>query len=129
MKFDESTQDLNDQEKEYFTSKLNDMLKELFVESGGTIAEMQDADLEFPDPADRANYEFERNTTLRIRDRERKLIKKVREAMERVENGTYNECEECGESIGKTRLDARPVTTLCIACKQAQEQKENTHLG
>ena len=90
---------------------------------------MQDADLEFPDPADRANYEFERNTTLRIRDRERKLIKKIREAIQRVDDGTYNECEECSEPIGKMRLDARPVTTLCIECKQAQEQKENTHLG
>ncbi len=126
MKFDTTTPDLTPEEKDYFRGKLEAMIQELLAETGGTMAEMQDADLEFPDPADRANYEFERNTTLRIRDRERKLLKKIRQSMDRLEHDQYNECEECGEEIGKARLDARPVTTLCIQCKETQEQKENT---
>ena len=129
MKFDETTPELLDEEVLYYKQKLDGMLLELFEETGGTIQEMQDATLEFPDPADRANYEFERNTTLRIRDRERKLIKKIRQALQRLKDGLYNECEECDEEIGKKRLDARPVTTYCINCKQAQEQKENTRQG
>lgn len=126
MKFDESIQELSPEEVEHFRNLLQGQLDELREETGETINEMKDAALEFPDPADRANYEFERNTTLRIRDRERKLIKKVTEALGRLEDGTYNECEECGEAIGKRRLDARPVTTYCIHCKEQQEQAENT---
>ncbi|MDX2471776.1 MAG: RNA polymerase-binding protein DksA [SAR324 cluster bacterium] len=126
MKFDTSTIEFNDEEKEHFRKKLLGQLEELFSDSGITMHEMKDAVLEFPDPADRANYEFERNTTLRIRDRERKLIKKVRQAVARLEEGTYNECKECDAEIGKMRLDARPVTDLCINCKEAQEQKEKT---
>ncbi|OGG94114.1 MAG: RNA polymerase-binding protein DksA [Candidatus Lambdaproteobacteria bacterium RIFOXYD12_FULL_49_8] len=125
MEFNEKIQDLSPEEYDYFKEKLEGQLKELMVESGDTMHEMQDADLEFPDPADRATYEFERNTTLRIRDRERKLTKKVRQAIERLDKGAYNECEECGDAIGKKRLDARPVTTLCIACKEVQEQQEH----
>ena len=126
MKFDTNTEEINDEEKEYFRKQLLEQLEELFSDSGITMHEMKDAVLEFPDPADRANYEFERNTTLRIRDRERKLIKKVRQAIARLEDGTYNECKECDEEIGKMRLDARPVTDLCINCKETQEQKEKT---
>ena len=125
MKFDETSIDLSAEEQEHFQKKLEAQLGELLCESDDTVQEMQGAAHEFPDPADRANYEFERNTTLRIRDRERKLAKKVRQAIGRLEAGAYNECEECGEAIGKMRLDARPVTTLCIKCKEAQEQQEH----
>ena len=125
MEFNELIQDLSPEEYDHFKDLLEAQLKELMVESGDTLHEMQDADLEFPDPADRATYEFERNTTLRIRDRERKLTKKVRQAIDRLDAGTYNECEDCGESIGKKRLEARPVTTQCIVCKEAQEQQEH----
>ncbi|OGG99191.1 MAG: RNA polymerase-binding protein DksA [Candidatus Lambdaproteobacteria bacterium RIFOXYD1_FULL_56_27] len=125
MEFDETSAELSPQEYEHFKAKLQEQLGALMVDSDGTVQEMQGADLEFPDPGDRATYEFERNTTLRIRDRERKLAKKVSQAIERLEAGTYNECEECGEPIGKKRLDARPVTTLCILCKESQEQQEH----
>ncbi|MDT8446480.1 MAG: RNA polymerase-binding protein DksA [bacterium] len=125
MRFDESNPDISPEEFEHFKALLEQQIRDLIEESGGTMQEMQDADLEFPDPGDRATYEFERNTTLRIRDRERKLIKKVRQAIARLEEGAYNECEECGEPIGKQRLEARPVTTLCIQCKEVQEQQEH----
>ena len=78
----------------------------------------------FPDPTDRASLEDNRNLTLRIRDRERKLISKIDEALGRIEDGSYGRCEECGGEIGVERLRARPVTTLCIACKSQQEAEE-----
>jgi DnaK suppressor protein len=77
-----------------------------------------------PDPSDRASLESDRNFTLRIRDRERKLIVKIREALDRIEDGTYGICEECEEEISAERLKARPVTTLCIECKKRQETEE-----
>lgn len=125
MEFVDSNK-INKKEKKYYQTKLESMLSELLQGSGETVQEMKSTNQEFPDPTDRANYESERNTTLRIRDRERKLIKKVRSAMVRLEESTYNICEECGDYIRKQRLDARPVTTLCINCKEIEEQKEKT---
>ncbi len=113
-------------ERTYYKTKLEKMLSELETGSGETVQEMKDTNQEFPDPTDRANYESERNTALRIRDRERKLIKKIRSAIVRLEEDEYNVCKECGEYIRKQRLDARPVTTLCINCKELEEQKEKT---
>ena len=77
------------------------------------------------DPTDRAALESDRNFLLRMRDRERKLLTKISEAFERIEDGSYGRCEECGGEIGIERLKARPVTTLCIACKSAQEVRES----
>jgi DnaK suppressor protein len=68
--------------------------------------------------------ESDRNFELRIRDRERKLISKIKDALDRIEEGTYGICEECGENISDERLKARPVTTLCIDCKKKQENQE-----
>src|SRR5690348_15309518 len=79
---------------------------------------------QFPDPTDRASLEGNRNLTLRIRDRERKLIVKIDEALGRIDDGSYGKCEECGQDIGIARLKARPVTTLCIECKSLQEAQE-----
>jgi len=79
----------------------------------------------FPDPTDRASLEADRNFMLRIRDRERKLILKIRDALERIDNGTYGICESCGEDISIKRLKARPVTTQCIECKTKEEAMEN----
>ena len=70
------------------------------------------------------SLEGNRNLTLRIRDRERKLIAKIDEAIERIDDGSYGKCEECGGEIGLERLRARPVTTLCIDCKSLQEAQE-----
>jgi len=78
----------------------------------------------FPDVSDQASAEVDQNFSMRIRDRERKLLKKIDEALERMDAATYGICERCGEDIPYKRLKARPVTTLCIECKTLQEQEE-----
>lgn len=78
----------------------------------------------FPNVSDQASAEVDQNFSMRIRDRERKLLKKIDEALERMDAATYGICERCGEDIPYKRLKARPVTTLCIECKTAQEQEE-----
>lgn len=112
------------QQTEYFRSLLNQRLNELLAEVNRTVNGMTGDNDKFPDPADRATAESERSFTLRIRDRERKLIGKIKEALERIESGTYGICEECEEEISRGRLEARPVTTLCIECKRRQEAEE-----
>ncbi len=110
----------------YFGKLLNERLDELFTEANKTVSGMTAGKENLPDPADRASLESNRNFTLRIRDRERKLIGKIKEALERIEVGTYGICEECEEQISEARLKARPVTTLCIDCKKRQETEEKT---
>jgi DnaK suppressor protein len=88
---------------------------------------MTDQSDNYPDPTDRATAESNRNFELRIRDRERKLLAKIKEALERLENGTYGICENCDDEISIKRLEARPVTTLCVKCKTAQEKHEKEH--
>jgi len=107
-----------------FRQILQQQLDELLREAGKTVAEMSDEKTNFPDPTDRASLESDRNFELRIRDRERKLINKIREALERIEEGEFGICESCEEEIGEARLKARPVTTLCIDCKTEQERQE-----
>ncbi len=109
---------------DYFRKLLNERLEVLISEATKTMADMTDEKETFPDPTDRASLESDRNFLLRIRDRERRLILKIREAINRIENGTYGICEECGEDISKQRLEVRPVTTLCIECKKSQEAEE-----
>lgn len=99
-------------------------LDELYEEAGRTVSGMTESEETFPDPTDRATLESDRNFMLRIRDRERKLITKIREALQRIEDGTFGLCESCGDEIGVERLQARPVTTLCIECKRRQETNE-----
>lgn len=118
---------LTKDDKIFFRNKLQGMLDELGEGSEETVQKMKQSSELFPDPTDRATFEFERNFTLRIRDRERKLISKVMEALERLNNDVYGICEECEESIGRSRLEARPVTTLCVRCKETQEQEERAH--
>lgn len=108
---------------EFFRSFLNQRIAELRSEAGKTVETMDD-DENFPDPSDRATMESNRNSILLIRDRERKLIFKMQEALQRLDAGEYGICEECGEGIGIERLKARPVTTLCIECKSRQEIAE-----
>ncbi len=110
--------------KEYFKTLLNQRLNELVEEADRTVLDMTDQGDNFPDPTDRASLESDRNFTLRIRDRERKLIGKIREALDRIDQDTYGVCESCGEDISEQRLKARPVTTLCIECKTRQENDE-----
>jgi DnaK suppressor protein len=109
---------------EYFKDLLTERREGLFAEASQTIVEMSDDEETFPDPTDRASLETDRNFLLRIRDRERKLILKIDEALERIEDSTFGICELCGDDISDERLKARPVTTLCIDCKTDSEEKE-----
>jgi len=111
---------------EYFRAILNDEMRLLRNEAGRTVSEMTADTVNFPDPNDRATQESDRNFELRIRDRERKLINKIKEALERIDSGTFGICEVCEEEIGEARLKARPVTTLCIDCKMEEEKKERS---
>ena len=103
------------------------MLEELEAEVTSTLDGMRSAGGAYPDPTDRATMESERNLTLRIRDRERKLRNKIEDALARMVDGTFGICEVCEGEIGFKRLEARPVTTLCINCKSEQEQDEEKH--
>ena len=115
---------MDEKELQYFRKILEDKLKELLGEADKTLEELNEADENFPDPTDRAAVESDRSFELRLRDRERKLITKIRKALEKIDEGTYGICEECGEEIGFKRLEARPVATLCIECKNRQEREE-----
>lgn len=115
---------MDEKELESFRHLLQDRRRDLLAGAGRTVNRMHDGKENFPEPVDRAALESDRNATLRIRDRERKLINKIEEALERIEDGTFGICEECGEDISADRLRARPVTTLCIECKNEQEKKE-----
>lgn len=114
---------MNHIETEFFRQLLTERRQELLSEAGKTVEAMDEKE-NFPDPTDRASLESDRNSMLRIRDRERKLIAKIDEALRRLEQGDYGVCEACGENIDLARLKARPVTTLCIDCKSDQEVEE-----
>jgi RNA polymerase-binding transcription factor len=115
---------LNQQELKSFEELLQARRQELLDDASRTVNGMTDNRDNFPEPADRAALESDRNALLRIRDRERKLIAKIDAALERIGDGSYGICETCGEAIGVERLRARPVTTLCIDCKADQEAEE-----
>ena len=110
---------------EYFRELLGNMLEEALKQGEMTLEDMTDNNEICADPADRATVESDRAFTLRIRDRERKLIKKIRAALARMDEGVFGVCDECGEDIGVPRLKARPVTKLCINCKSKQEEDEH----
>lgn len=107
-----------------FRTLLQAQMDELLQDAGRTVSDMTEENINFPDPTDRASLESDRNFELRIRDRERRLINKIREALERIDDETFGQCESCEEEIGADRLRARPVTTLCIDCKTEQERQE-----
>ncbi|MBC8208371.1 MAG: RNA polymerase-binding protein DksA [Desulfobulbaceae bacterium] len=107
-----------------FKKQLEEKREEILAEADKTLNGMTDQSGNIPDPNDRASAESERNFELRIRERELKLLPKIEAALERIADHTFGECEECGEEIGLKRLEARPVTALCIDCKTIQEQKE-----
>ncbi len=116
---------LSKNEQDYFRKALLDQKNALLKEAEKTVeSELGVVEEEMADTIDRSAVETERNFTLRLRDRERKLIKKIDEALERLEADEFGDCQDCGESIGVKRLQARPVATLCIQCKEDQEQKE-----
>ena len=110
---------------EFFRYMLNQKINELLGEAGKTVSEMTSSVKEnYPDPNDRASLESDRNFELRIRDRERKLIIKMQEALKRMDDGVFGICDVCNGPISEKRLMARPVTTLCIDCKMKQEKME-----
>lgn len=117
---------MNQEDLQFFRDKLYEMLNEIQEKGQNTIENMSDGHEQYADPADRASLESDQYFTLRLRDRDRKLINKINEALERIEDGTYGICEGCGEDISIPRLKARPVTTLCIDCKSKQEEQEKT---
>ncbi len=109
---------------EFFKEYLSERLEELLSQADNTVSGMTAQKENFPDPTDRASLEADRNFMLRIRDREHKLIKKIKKALDRIENGTFGICDACGEDISIKRLKARPVTTQCIDCKTKEEAQE-----
>ncbi len=111
-------------DKEFFKKYLTERLDELLNQADNTVSGMTETKENFPDPTDRAALEADRNFMLRIRDREAKLIKKIKAALDRIDNDTYGICETCGEEITLKRLKARPVTTQCIDCKTKEEALE-----
>jgi len=108
----------------YFRKLLADQLEELLSQADDTVSGMTTPKENFPDPTDRASLEADRNFMLRIRDRESKLIKKIKKTLERIDKDSFGICEKCGEDIAIERLKARPVTTQCIDCKTKEEALE-----
>lgn len=110
--------------KESIRTHLIKKLSDLLGIAEGTVEQMSKGDSTYPDPVDRALSESNRLIELRKRDRERKLIQKIKDALSRIDEDSYGICEVCGEYISKERLIARPETTLCISCKEEQEADE-----
>ncbi len=120
---------VNQRQLKQFQRLLLERRRELLHEAERTVGGMTASKENFPDPTDRALLESDRNALLRIRDRERKLIAKIDDALQRIQVGEYGLCESCGEPIGIDRLRVRPVTTLCIRCKESQEADERRLRG
>ncbi|MEK9673512.1 MAG: RNA polymerase-binding protein DksA [Rhodospirillaceae bacterium] len=112
---------------EYFRKKLLNWRAELLEESNETLQSLQEGGIIEPDIADRASIETERALELRTRDRARKLISKIDEALKRIEDGSYGYCEETEEPIHVSRLEARPIATLSIEAQERHERMERTH--
>jgi RNA polymerase-binding transcription factor len=116
---------MRQRELNLFRRLLEDRKREILEEAERALGALNTkAEEACADPSDRASLESDRAFLLRLRDRERKLLSKIDEAVARIEDGSYGLCEECGDQIGIERLKARPVTTLCIGCKSAQEARE-----
>ncbi len=118
---------MNARQREYFRRKLSSWKAELVRESTQTLQHLQEDSLQEPDLADRASTESERSLELRTRDRERKLLAKIDNALERLQDGNYGYCEETGEPISLSRLDARPIATLSIEAQERHEKRERTY--
>ncbi len=118
---------MNARQKEYFRRRLQRWRDELYAESSQTLQNLQEVSLQSPDIADRASAETDRAVELRTRDRGRKLIQKIDEALERIEDGTYGYCEETGEPIGLRRLEARPIAMLSLEAQERHERRERIH--
>ncbi|MCA3721325.1 RNA polymerase-binding protein DksA [Phenylobacterium sp.] len=118
---------MNERQREYFRRKLMAWKEEILRESRETVAHLQAETENHPDLADRATSETDRALELRTRDRQRKLISKIEEALRRIDEGSYGYCEETGEPIGLARLDARPIATLSLEAQERHERRERVH--
>ena len=115
---------MEDKDLEFFRHLLTQWMEELLDHADDTVEGLLDSQENLADPLDRASAESDRTWTLRIRDRESMLIKKIRNSLEAIETEEYGICEDCGEEISIERLKARPVTSLCIRCKTKRESIE-----
>ena len=118
---------MNERQQEYFRRKLIKWKGEILREAQETLATLQKENENHPDLADRASSETDRALELRTRDRQRKLISKIDEALRRIEDGSYGYCEETGEPIGLARLEARPTATLSVEAQERHERRERVH--
>ncbi len=118
---------MNDMQLEYFRQKLLAWKKSLVEQSQDTLEDLRQGGLNQPDDVDRASLEADKSLDLRTKDRARKLISKIDEALERIEDGSYGYCEETGEPIGLERLEARPIATLSIEAQERHERMEKTY--
>ncbi len=110
-----------------FREKLIAWREELLGRADGAVASLADVEDRSADPMDRASFDEGRDYLIRIRSRENRLLRKIEEALERISDGTYGTCDVCGEEIGSSRLEARPVTTCCISCKTRMEAEEKSY--
>lgn len=118
---------MNAKQKEFFRRKLNDWRKEIINETKETLSNLQYEANNFSDLADRASSETDRSLELRSRDRQRKLVGKIDEALSRIDDGSYGYCEETGEEISLKRLIARPIATFSIDAQELHERKEKVY--
>ncbi len=117
---------MNDVQLAFFRKRLQDMEKELLANAGETTEHLRET-VVVPDPADRATIEEEHALELRTRDRERKLLKKVQQSLQKIDAGDYGWCEETGDPIGVARLLARPTATLSLEAQQRRELKQRMY--
>ena len=118
---------MNQEQLDHFRNILRTWKRDLMEEVDRTVLHMKDEAANFPDPNDRATQESEFSLELRTRDRERKLIRKIEEALMRIDDGSYGYCLETGEEIGIKRLEARPVATLCVEAQERRERRERQY--
>ena len=115
---------MNERQREYFRAKLLAWREDILKEAKETLQHLQEENQNHPDLADRASSETDRAIELRARDRQRKLIAKIDEALARIDDGTYGYCEETGEPISLRRLEARPIATLSVEAQERHERRE-----
>ncbi len=118
---------MNERQREYFRRKLMDWREDLLAGSRDTIEALQDGTRAIPDVADRASEETDRALELRTRDRQRKLVSKIDQAMRRLEEGEFGYCQMTGDPISLKRLDARPIATMTLEAQERHERRERVH--
>ena len=118
---------MNERQRDYFRAKLLAWREDILKDAKETLLHLQEENQSHPDLADRASSETDRSIELRARDRQRKLISKIDEALGRIDDGTYGYCEETGEPISLRRLEARPIATLSVEAQERHERREKIY--